>query len=99
MALLTGYSDANKQMIEPPITVTTHVSFEMLASIWYEFKQDVTTARYSYVGMTQAAAIACANALNDSANGVFAVPRWSAGGSYDVEVTEYHTRLYQEPVT
>ena len=72
MALFTGHSDANKQIIELPVkteTVRTHITVYTLIGentmgyrpYWYI--ESCTREAFVYVGMTKAAAAACADAM------------------------------------
>ena len=72
MALFTGYSDANKQRIELPVTtetVRTRITVYTLigentmgyAPYWYI--ESFMRESFVYVGMTAAAAAACAAAM------------------------------------
>ena len=90
MALIQQYSDDNKQEYEPTVTVQQSLGF--FTDAWlipYEIIQTTTTGRYSYVGMTRAAAMACQAEVNDPENGIIARVFWVAGSMYDVEVTVY----------
>jgi len=72
MALFTGYSDANKQIIELPvktetlrtrITVYTLVGANTMGYVPYWAIESFTREAFVYVGMTAAAAAACAAAM------------------------------------
>lgn len=99
MALLETYGPTNLDVYEPETTQTYFVAFEALAGIWYNIYNDVTTARYAYVGMTKAAAITCAAAVSNPSAGINArVVRASGGAMYNVEVDKCSITTWQEAV-
>ena len=72
MALFTGHSNANKQIIELPvktetlrtrITVYTLIDKNTLGYVQYWAVESFTREAFVYVGMTAAAAAACAAAM------------------------------------
>ena len=72
MALFTGHSDANKQIIELPvttetlrtrITVYTLIGENTMGYRPYWYIESFTREAFVYVGMTAAAAAACAAAM------------------------------------
>lgn len=99
MALLTTHSAANLVDIEPEQVFTVEVGQHALQGIWMRVLNDITTARYVYVGMTKAAAVTCATAIHDPANGVNAVPRLATGRMYEVEVVKCVIVTREEAIT
>lgn len=100
MALLTTYGPTNLIEYEPETTFKISTGFFAPAGVWYEVFNEITIARYAYVGMTKAAAVTCATALNDPANGINARPILAGGaGMYSVEVDKYVVVVTMEAVT
>lgn len=66
MALLNTYGDENKEVYELPVTVSilTRVSIMSMTAytgvFTYDHLEQITRESYAYVGMTAAAAAACA---------------------------------------
>ena len=89
MALLTSYSDANKQVLEPETTVVYDSGTTLIGWNLKIIRNTIVSARYKYVGMTEAAAVACAEAVADPAAGINAVVSWVGGRMFEVEVTKY----------
>ena len=62
MALLTGHSDANKVRSTLPTTVPVRNTCT-IGGNYYWLEELITTESFSYIGMTEAAATACAAAM------------------------------------
>jgi hypothetical protein len=66
MALLSTYGNENKEVYELPVTVEIRtlvsiVSMTVYTGVyWYNHVEQITRESYAYVGMTAAAAAACA---------------------------------------
>ena len=71
MALITSYSDANKERhqlsaersVHTLVRLATHLDGGAWAMLQYWYVETITTERFSYVGMTAAAAEACQAAM------------------------------------
>ena len=69
MALLNTYGNENKEVYELPVTVSilTRVSIMSMTAYTgvyrYNHLEEITRESYAYVGMTEAAAAACAEAM------------------------------------
>lgn len=100
MALLETHSDTNKIEYEPQSTFSVFQGTQMVAVGVYKLVYyDIVRARYSYVGMTKAAAATCASEVNDPDAGTNARPvKSGAGPAYHVEVDVYiATRREEDP--
>jgi|TARA_R110000796_G_scaffold152808_3_gene269200 hypothetical protein len=86
MGWLTSHTSANKIVIsEREDKEPASIAAAGGVTGW---DRTVTTTMYKYVGMTEAATDTALAALNDPANGVYAVKkREGAGGNYMLEVT------------
>jgi len=98
MALITQYSDTNKQEYEPLTTYTVSIGYHALQGVWCQILNDITTGRYAYVGMTKTAALACQTAVHNPMAGINAQCRWVGGHMYEVEVSVFQIYEYQVPV-
>ena len=98
MALITQYSDANKQELEPVSTYSIWVGSHALQGVWCNIYNDITTGRYVYTGMDRTAAMACVTAVQDPSNGINASCRWVAGRLYEVDVSIYQVTTRQVPI-
>jgi hypothetical protein len=94
MALFTGHSNANKQIIELPvktetlrtrITVYTLIGANTMGNAWYWYIESYTREAFVYVGMTAAAAAACAAAMVAAYTKTVSVPVVMADGSVTFE--------------
>ena len=77
MALLNGWTGksgwtgpVNRIDFEPQATFSVQVGFAAPAGIWYTIFNDITQARYCFVGMDKDTAIACAAANHYPASGI-----------------------------
>lgn len=92
MALLSTYGPGNKEVYELPVTVSisTRVSIMSMTAYtgvyMYEHLEQITRESYAYVGMTAAAAAACAEdmvALYTKNVGLPIVDRWTGAVTYE----------------
>ena len=92
MALLDTYGPGNKEVYELPVTVsiTTRVYVMSMTAytgvFWYDHLEQITRESYAYVGMTAAAAAACAAdmvALYTKNVGIPIVDRWTGAVAYE----------------
>ena len=92
MALLDTYGPDNKEVYELPVTVSilTRVNIMSMTAYTgvysYYHLEEITRESYAYVGMTEAAAAACAEAmvaLYTKNVGLPCVDRWSGGVVYE----------------
>ena len=92
MALLSTYGNENKEVYELPVTVSisTRVSIMSISAhtgiFTYDHLEEITRESYAYVGMTAAAAAACAAdmvALYTKNVGFPIVDRWTGAVTYE----------------
>ena len=92
MALLDTYGPGNKEVYELPVTVSistrVHIwSMTVYTGIYtYDHLEEITRESYAYVGMTAAAAAACAAdmvALYTKNVGKPIVDRWTGAVTYE----------------
>ena len=106
MALLNGWTGksgwtgpVNRIDFEPQATFSVQVGFAAPAGIWYTIFNDITQARYCFVGMDKDTAIACAAANHYPASGINARAFLASGHMYSVEVSQYTVVERWEPTT
>jgi len=89
-ALLTDYTDYNKEEREPEVT-GEWIVVNMVAGVTGTrvYEERVTSGAWDYVGMDRATALLCVAANSSAAGGLTARPRHIGGGVYTVEVIKY----------
>lgn len=86
MALLEAYSDTNK-VVNEQNSWTDGLNWANASTVTV-YVRTITQSKYTYVGMTYAAAVSCAAAINNPPSVEAVVKRGSEAGSYNVEVME-----------
>lgn len=87
MALLTGYSDTNKELRQSAATRTVR-TLASAYGVWYWHVESITTESFSYVGMTKAAADACAAAMVTAYMKTKSIPSIQAGEIVTTSVSQ-----------
>lgn len=87
MALLTGYSDTNKELRQSAATRTVR-TLASAYGVWYWHVESITTESFSYVGMTKAAADACAAAMVTAYTKTKSIPSIQAGEIVTTSVSQ-----------
>ena len=108
MALFSSHSDANKQIIELPVTTETLRTPIIVGYVPYWYIERFTRESFVYVGMTAAAAAACAAAMVAAYTKNGSVPVLQPDGSVtsenkfmvvaDIRAVHVGGRMYQVEV-
>jgi len=89
MGWLANYADANQKIIDEEMTYYESLSYAVAATETPPyFLRTVTVSKYRYVGMTYAAAVTCAAAVDNPPAIVATVHRGSDAANYYVSVIE-----------